>query len=70
MGRWYWYGDVGLKHKHQCAFELQTINMGLDKDSRALLVKLFPSKSNNSAAVLCKYRRIKKYGEVLFPYGS
>ena len=39
--RWYWYGDIGLKHKHHCALQLQTINMGLNKVSRALLVKLF-----------------------------
>ena len=36
----HWYGDVGLKHKHRCALQLQTINMGLDKVSRALLVML------------------------------
>ena len=30
-----------MKHKHQCALQLQTINMGLDKVTRALLVKLF-----------------------------
>ena len=45
IGCWYWYGDVGLKLKHQCALHLQTINMGLDKDSRALLVKLFFTKT-------------------------
>ena len=47
----HWYGDLGLKYKHQCALQLQTINMGLDKDSRALLVKLF-YQNNNSAAAL------------------
>ena len=40
IGRWFWYGDVGFKHKHQCALQLQTINIGLDKVGRALLVKL------------------------------
>ena len=35
IGRWYWYGDVGSKHKHQCALQLQTINVALNKDSRA-----------------------------------
>ena len=58
IGRWYWYGDVELKHKHQCALQLQTINMSLDKVSRALLVKLF-YQNNNSAAVLHEYRHIK-----------
>ena len=64
IGLWYWYEDVGLK---QCALELQTINIDLDKDSRALLVKLL-NQNNNSAAALREYRRIKGYGEVLFPY--
>ena len=62
IGRWYWYGDLGLKHKHQCALQLQTINMGLDKVNRAVLVKLFYQNSNNSAAALREYRRIKAGG--------
>ena len=37
----HWYGDVGFKHKHQCVLQLQTVNMGLDKVSRALLVFFF-----------------------------
>ena len=41
--------------------------MGLGTFSRALLVKLF-YQNNNSAAALREYRRIKEYGEVLFPY--
>ena len=41
------------------------INMGLDKDSRALLVKLFYQNNNNSAAALHEYRCINDYGEVL-----
>ena len=49
---------VGLKHKNQCALQLQTINMGLDKVSRALLVKLFYQNNNNSAASLREYQRI------------
>ena len=68
-GRWYWYGEVGfLKHKHQCALQLQTINMGLNKVSRALLVKLFFQNNKKSAVALREYRHIKEYGEVFFPY--
>ena len=53
-----------MKHKHQCALQLQTINMNLDKVSRALLVKLFFfQNNNNSAAALREYRCIKEYGE-------
>ena len=49
-----------LKHMHQCALQLQTINMDLDKDSRTLLVKLFYQNNNNGAAALREYRRIKE----------
>ena len=49
-----------MKHKHQCELQLQTINMGLDKISRALLVKLFyQNNNNNSVTALLEYRRIK-----------
>ena len=53
-----------MKHKHQCELQWQTINMGLDKNSRALLVKLFYH-NNNSDAALREYRRVKEYGEVV-----
>ena len=66
IGRWYWYG--GLKHKHQCVLQLQTISLALYKDSRSLLVKLFYQNNNNSAAAPRECRRIKEYGEVLLPY--
>ena len=66
IGCWYWYGDQGLKHKHQCALQLQTINVGLNKDSRALLVKLFYQNNNNGAAALREYRRIKDTGRSSF----
>ena len=68
IGRWYWYGDVGLKHKRQCALQLQVINMSLYKVSRASLVKLFNQNNNITAVALREYERIKAYGEVLFPY--
>ena len=57
--RWYWYVEVWLKHKHQYALQVQTINMGLDKVSMALLVKLFYRNNYNSAAAIRYYRLIK-----------
>ena len=58
-----------MKQKHQCALQLQTINMGLDKDNKALLENLFYQNNRNTAAALSEYRRIKGYGKVYFRYG-
>ena len=50
-----------MQYKHQYALQLQTINMDLDNDSRALLVKLFYQNNNNSSAALLEYRlRIRR----------
>ena len=51
--------SLEFKLKHQCAFQLQVITMGLDKYSRALLVKPFHQNNSNSAAALREYQRIK-----------
>ena len=62
VGRWCWYGDEGLKHKYQCALQLQTIHVDHDKISRAFFITL--------AIVLLLFASIdalKEYGEVLFP---